>query len=81
MFTVYILFSAQLNKHYVGYTGKSVEERLQEHLCNHIGFTGKSKDWILIFQKELISKEEALLLEKKIKKRGASRYLQDIASR
>jgi putative endonuclease len=81
MFTVYILFSDQLQKHYVGYTNKPVDQRVQEHLHNHQGFTSKAKDWKIIFQQQLVSKTDALLLERKIKKRGAKRYLNDIASR
>jgi putative endonuclease len=61
-----MLFSAELQKHYVGYTHKSVEERLKEHLYNHRGFTAKVKDWNIIFQKEINSKSDASFLEKKI---------------
>ncbi len=81
MFTVYILFSVQLQKHYVGYTSNDVKERLLEHLFNHKGFTAKAKDWNIVFQKGFTSKLEAISLERKIKKRGAKRYMNDIASR
>ncbi|WP_299012380.1 GIY-YIG nuclease family protein [uncultured Polaribacter sp.] len=81
MFTVYILFSTEIDKHYVGYTQKSADERLNEHLYNHKGFTGKAKDWKIVYLKEMTTKPKALLLERKIKKRGAKRYLNDISSR
>ena len=81
MFTVYILFSIQLQKHYVGYTSKDVKERFQEHLLNHKGFTAKTKDWTIVYQTNFSSKLEAIALERKIKKRGAKRYMNDIASR
>ena len=81
MYTVYILFSEQLNKYYVGYSSKNIQERLKEHLYNHKGFTAKAKDWTLLYQLEINSKSEALILERKIKKRGAKRYLNEIASR
>ncbi|WP_299062016.1 GIY-YIG nuclease family protein [uncultured Polaribacter sp.] len=81
MFTIYILFSEKLQKHYVGYTKKTVDERLEEHLYNHKGFTSNTKDWKLIYHLETNTKSEALKLERKIKKRGAKRYLNDIASR
>ena len=81
MFTVYILFSNLLQKHYIGYTSKNVKERLKEHLFNHKGFTANAKDWIIIFEQKLSAKNEAVLLERKIKKRGAKRFLNDIASR
>ena len=81
MFTVYILFSEQLQKHYVGYTSNNVEKRLLEHLYNHKGFTAKAKDWKITFKSSLNSKSNAIALENKIKKRGAKRYMNDIASR
>ena len=81
MFTVYILFSKQLQKYYVGYSSKNVRDRLKEHLYNHKGFTAKAKDWNIIYKIEMNSKSEALVLERKIKKRGAKRFLNQIASR
>ena len=81
MFTVYILFSGQLQKYYIGYTSKNVQDRLKEHLYNHKGFTAKAKDWNVIYKLERNSKSEAIMLERKIKKRGAKRFLNEIASR
>ena len=81
MFTVYILFSQKLQKHYVGYSSKNVQDRLKEHLHNHKGYTAKVKDWKIVHQIVFSSKKEAILEEKRIKKRGAKRYLNDIASR
>ena len=81
MFTVYILFSEQLQKYYIGYTSKNVQDRLKEHLYNHKGFTAKAKDWNVIYKLERNSKSEAIMLERKIKKRGAKRFLNEITSR
>ena len=58
MFTVYILFSEQLQKYYIGYTSKNVQDRLKEHLYNHKGFTAKAKDWSVIYKLERNSKSE-----------------------
>lgn len=76
-FTVYILFSIKLNRFYVGYTSLTIEERLNYHLSNHKGFTAKAKDWEVVWTKIINSKSEALTLEKKIKKRGAKRFIDD----
>jgi putative endonuclease len=70
-YTVYILHSDQLNKFYLGKTSLKVEEGLAYHLKKHKGFTSLAKDWKIIHSQQLDSKSEALLLEKKIKKRGA----------
>jgi len=76
-YTVYILYSESLAKHYVGYA-TDVEARLARHLTNHSGYTAKAKDWELVWLVEVASKLEAIELERKIKKRGAARYLTDL---
>lgn len=77
MFTVYILYSKYLQKYYIGYTSQVVQERLDKHLANHKGFTGRAKDWQIVYENTLEEKQEALKLEKQIKKRGAKRFLTD----
>ncbi len=64
---LYILYSAKLDKHYIGYTGESVSKRLSEHLSNHHGFTGTVKDWEIVFTKSFNTKTEAMAEEKKLK--------------
>jgi len=43
IFTVYILYAADIDKYYIGFTNGEKEERLRKHLSNHTGFTSKSK--------------------------------------
>ncbi len=46
----YILYSKSLDRYYIGSTSQTPEERLQKHVANHSGFTGKgikSKIWVL----------------------------------
>ncbi len=75
MCLVYILFSHNLNKFYTGFTCDDLLDRLRKHISNHKGFTAKAKDWNIVFSFKCDSKSEALRLEKKIKKRGAKRFL------
>jgi putative endonuclease len=63
----YILYSKTLDKYYIGSTEGSIDIRLKKHLSNHKGFTGKAKDWILVYQEEFSNKQEALKREKQIK--------------
>jgi putative endonuclease len=63
---VYILFSASLNLYYIGSSGNPAE-RLKKHLCNHKGFTGKAKDWTIVYCERHESKTGALKREKQIK--------------
>ena len=71
----YILFSKSINRYYIGATTLLPEERLNYHLLNHKGYTSKAKDWKIVFHSKFISFEDALSLERRIKKRGAKRYL------
>ena len=67
LFSLYILYSAQLDKHYFGFTGDSVKYGWSEHLSNHKGFTAKVKDWKIVFIKIFDTKEIAMAEEKKLK--------------
>ncbi len=67
MAITYILYSATIDKYYIGHTEDLIEERLRRHLSNHDGFTGKAKDWVLVFSKEFDNKKEAHTYERQIK--------------
>jgi len=74
---VYILFSEKLKKFYVGHTNDLLR-RLFEHNSGHSNFTRKGMPWILIHDFECKNRTEAIILEKKIKKRGIKRFLDDL---
>ncbi len=54
----YILYSAQLNKYYVGHTADDLTERIRKHNSNHKGFTGGIGDWILMYQEQFLTKND-----------------------
>ena len=67
MFKVYILFSSQHKKIYIGYTS-NLDERLRSH--NHLatkGWTIKFRPWLLVHAEDYATKQEALLREKQLK--------------
>ena len=68
MFTVYILFSENRNRYYIGYTGDDVIIRLKKHNTQHSGFTGKTLDWKIVYTEKYAEKQQALLREKELKK-------------
>jgi len=77
MFYVYIIFSTSKSKYYIGQTS-NIEDRLFRH---NSGFSLSTKygiPWKLIQTFICNNRNEAILLEKKIKKRGAKRYLEDL---
>ena len=64
---LYILYSEILQKYYVGSTGNSLEERLRRHLSNHDGFTGRSKDWKIVYSEFYPEINLAIKREREIK--------------
>ena len=78
MFKVYILFSEQRNKFYIGETSDYLEERLRRHNSNHKGFTGGSADWRLVYFEEFSDKPTALKREKELKGWKSKRMLQKL---
>ena len=67
MFTVYVLFSREHNKIYVGYTS-DLNSRLDSHnIYSTKGYTVKYRPWILIHQEHFDTKREATMREKQLK--------------
>ena len=66
IYTVYILFSEEHNKHYVGFTS-NLELRLKSH--NELGkeWTARYRPWKLIYTKAFAAKSEAMQYEKWLK--------------
>jgi len=64
---VYILKSDEGDHYYIGQS-KNPELRLEFHNSIEKGFTARYRPWRLVFTKECESREEAIRLEKKIKK-------------
>ncbi|MFH6995356.1 GIY-YIG nuclease family protein [Flavobacterium sp. FlaQc-48] len=64
----YILYSNSLDQYYIGHTSESLDERLRKHLSNHSGFTGKAKDWIVVYFEEFETKPLAYKRELEVKK-------------
>ncbi|NPA36876.1 MAG: GIY-YIG nuclease family protein [Chlorobi bacterium] len=76
-FYVYILQSEKTGRYYCGQTHK-LEDRLMRHNSGRSKFTSSERPWKLIRTFIFASRSEAMLLEKKIKKRGIQRYLKDM---
>ncbi|MFN3196006.1 MAG: GIY-YIG nuclease family protein [Chlorobiota bacterium] len=71
---VYILYSESISRYYIGFTN-DVKERLRKHNSQHNGYTSKGQLWRIVKTYDVEDKSEAIQLEKKIKKRGAKRYI------
>ena len=75
-FVVYILFSEMLSRYYVGHTN-NLKKRLSTHNNGGRKYTTKGIPWVLIRAYDCESRSEAMQMEKKIKKRGIKRYLDE----
>jgi putative endonuclease len=64
----YILFSASASQYYVGHTTEEVGERLRKHNSNHDGYTGKYRDWKVVYKEVFQTKELAYNREREVKK-------------
>ena len=77
-YTVYILFSEKLNRFYTGYTS-NLDIRIDFHLNSLPNkFTANAKDWKLFFKLECDSKQQALKIEKHIKRMRSKIYIQNL---
>jgi putative endonuclease len=67
----YILHSQTLNRYYIGATGESIEQRLEQHLSKFFGtavYTAKANDWTVALDIPCSSLEHALRVERFIKR-------------
>ena len=74
---VYILQSQKHHRFYAGMTA-DLENRLNAHNLGLNKSTRNGTPWIRIWTNGPLSKIEALALERKIKKRGIQRFLEDL---
>ncbi len=63
---LYILKSQTTDKHYIGIS-QNPERRLQYHNTLEKGFTSRYRPWKIVFKKEFESKQEAMVMERKLK--------------
>ena len=70
---VYILYSEERSRYYVGQT-TDITNRLKRHNLGIVPSTKSGVPWKLVLQIEVLSRSEAMVLERRIKKRGAKRF-------
>jgi putative endonuclease len=69
-----------MNRYYIG-VSSDVESRLRRHLSNHSGYTGKAKDWELVYEEKYATESEALSREKQLKKWKSSIRIKELIIR
>ena len=79
MYIFYILYSAKLDRYYVGYTN-DIQRRLSEHNRIKGKYTDIGLPWILVFTEKYKSKKEAMNREKFIKSKKSKHFIIDLIS-
>ena len=75
-YVVYILYSEKRKRYYVGQT-HNIEERFKRHNDGFVPSIKSGLPWDLKLTIEVKNRSEAMKLEKRIKKRGIKRFLED----
>ena len=80
-FCCYILYSASLDKFYIGACQDALDERIRKHNEHAYGnhrFTAAEKDWDLFLKIEADSFPHAVRLERKIKSMKSRKFIKDL---
>ena len=77
MYTLYILYSKNLDRFYVGYTNDLVR-RLREHNRIKGKYTDTGIPWELVYNETFETKKDAMAMEKFIKSRKSKKYILDL---
>ncbi|ADY28635.1 GIY-YIG nuclease family protein [Cellulophaga lytica] len=73
---IYFLYSKSIDRFYIGETS-NLKNRLILHQKQHYkgSFTKSAKDWEIVFSKKCDSKQDALFLEKFIKRMKSKKFI------
>ena len=67
MFTVYVLYSKDFDKIYIGFTSDLGQRLLSHNELGKKGWTIKFRPWQLIYKEEYSEKSDAMKREKQLK--------------
>jgi len=75
MFIVYVLYSEQHNKIYVGFTSNLEQRFISHNELGKKGWTIKFRPWIIVHQESFDSKSDAMKREKELKKAAGRSFI------
>ena len=78
MFSVYILFSEEHDKYYVGQTDDLERRLLQHNELSENSFTSRYRPWALALAIEVPDRTIAIKMERFIKKQKSKKYLSEV---
>lgn len=77
MYTVYVLFSAQYEKIYIGFTLNMEQRFLSHNKMGKKGWTVQYRHWHILYTEQYDGKSEALLREKFLKSGKGREWIKD----
>ncbi|MCB0400737.1 MAG: GIY-YIG nuclease family protein [Flavobacteriales bacterium] len=77
MYFVYILYSRQADRYYVGQSDNP-QERLIAHNSGISRYTSIASDWTIVHLEEFQTRTEAIQRERAIKKRKSRKYIESL---
>ena len=80
-FVVYILFSEDYGKTYVGFTSNLIERYKSHNYLSKKGYTIKFRPWQVIYVEFFTTKFEALKKEKLLKSGKGREFIKEIISK
>ena len=75
MFYTYILFSAKLNKFYVG-SAENTEFRLKQHNAGEVTYTSRGIPWEIKYTEAFHDRTSAMKREYEIKRKKSRKYIE-----
>ena len=67
MFTVYVLYSENYDKIYIGYTSDLDQRILSHNVLGKKGWTIRYRPWVILHTEAFLTKAEAMAREKALK--------------
>ena len=80
-FVVYILFSEDYGKTYVGFTSNLIERFKSHNYLSKKGYTIKFRPWQVVYVEFFTTKSEALKREKLLKTGKGREFIKEIISK
>ena len=73
MFTVYVIYSKNLDRYYIGYS-ENISERILQHNSGISEYTSKATDWEIKYKESFHTRPKAMKREKEIKDKKSRKY-------
>jgi putative endonuclease len=77
MYTVYVLYSSEHDKIYIGYTSDMANRFLSHNELSNKGWTIKYRPWVIVYNELFDQKGEAIKREKQLKTATGRKFIRE----